>query len=166
MMWYERCTGIVEVKGSKTVQAWFFFRLSFHSCKSCVYNCDDLLSHKTFVCHMHTPPLTPPAERTIAWWAKKEKCVGLGCDEVWQKRFHCELSLMLGGHINPTKIPKVWAKQSDKRKKNKNKKHTHVQSITWEESSRLKANSEVNTSFPFFPFSLTALSFPFFFFLG
>ena len=22
----------------------FFFRLSFHNCKSCVYNCDDLLS--------------------------------------------------------------------------------------------------------------------------
>ena len=37
------------------------------------------------------------------------------------------------------------------------------QSINWEESSRLKANSEVNTSGPFLPFSLPALSFPFFF---
>ena len=29
MMWYERCTGIVEVKGSNTVQAWFFFQAFF-----------------------------------------------------------------------------------------------------------------------------------------
>ena len=40
----ERCTGIAKVKGSNLVQAWIFFRLSFHNCKSCVYNCNDLLS--------------------------------------------------------------------------------------------------------------------------
>ena len=106
MMWYEHCTCIVEVKGSNTLQAWFFFfRLSFHNCKSCVYNCDDLLSYKAFVCHMHTPTPSPLTERIIAWWAKKKTCVRHGCDKVCQKRFHCELSLMLGGHLNPTKIP-------------------------------------------------------------
>ena len=30
-----------EVKGSNPAQAWIFFRLSFRSCESCVYNCDD-----------------------------------------------------------------------------------------------------------------------------
>ena len=37
----ERCTSITEVKSSNPVQ--FFFRLSSRNCKSCVYNCDDLL---------------------------------------------------------------------------------------------------------------------------
>lgn len=41
----ERCTGTAEVKGSNLVQAWIFFRLSFCSCKSCVYYCGDLLSY-------------------------------------------------------------------------------------------------------------------------
>ena len=54
---------------------------------------------------MHTPTPSPLTERIIAWWAKKKTCVRHGCDKVCQKRFHCELSLMLGGHINPTKIP-------------------------------------------------------------
>ena len=54
---------------------------------------------------MHTPTPSPLTERVIAWWAKKKTCVRHGCDKVCQKRFHCELSLMLGGHINPTKIP-------------------------------------------------------------
>ena len=40
----ERYTCITEVKGSNSVQAWMFFRLSFCNCKSCVYNCD-LLSY-------------------------------------------------------------------------------------------------------------------------
>ena len=40
----EHCTGIAEVKGSNPVQAWIFFLLAFHKCKSCVYNYDDLLS--------------------------------------------------------------------------------------------------------------------------
>ena len=83
----------------------FVFRLSFHNCKTCVYNCDDLLSYMTCVCHMHTPTPSPLTETIIACWEKKKTCVGVGCDKVCQKRFHCELSLMLGGHINPTKIP-------------------------------------------------------------
>ena len=37
----EHCTGIVEVIGSNTVQAWIFFRLTFHNCLSRVYNCHD-----------------------------------------------------------------------------------------------------------------------------
>ena len=59
----------------------------------------------TCVCHMHTPTPSPLTETIIACWAKKKTCVGVGCDRVCEKRFHCELSLMLGGHINPTKIP-------------------------------------------------------------
>ena len=43
----ERCTGIAKAKGSSLVQAWIFFRLSFRNCKSCVYNCNDLLSYNT-----------------------------------------------------------------------------------------------------------------------
>ena len=43
----ERCTGITKAKGSSLVQAWIFFRLSFRNCKSCVYNCNDLLSYNT-----------------------------------------------------------------------------------------------------------------------
>ena len=39
----ERCAGIVEVKGSNSVQAGIFFKLSFPSCKSCVYNCDSFI---------------------------------------------------------------------------------------------------------------------------
>ena len=58
----------------------------------------------TRVCHMHTPTPSPLTETIIACWAKKKTCVGVGCDRVCEKRFHCELSLMLGGHINPTKI--------------------------------------------------------------
>ena len=54
---------------------------------------------------MHTPTPSPLTERIIAWWTKKKTCVRHGCDKVCQKRFHCELSLMLGGHINPNKIP-------------------------------------------------------------
>ena len=38
------CTGIAEVKGSNPVQAWIFFSLSFRNCKSCVYDCDNILS--------------------------------------------------------------------------------------------------------------------------
>ena len=37
----ERCTGIAEVMGSDSVQAWIFFRLYFHNCLSCVHNCND-----------------------------------------------------------------------------------------------------------------------------
>ena len=32
----EHCTGIAEVMGSNSVQAWIFFRLSFRNCFSCV----------------------------------------------------------------------------------------------------------------------------------
>ena len=50
---------------------------------------------------------------------------------------------------------------------NNNKWHTSKKwqmkkNINWEESNRLKANSEVNTSCLIFPFSLPALLFPFF----
>ena len=39
----EHCTGIAEVMGSNPVQLnlYFFFRLQFHNCLSCVHNCDD-----------------------------------------------------------------------------------------------------------------------------
>ena len=37
----EHCTGIAEVMGSNPIQAWIFFRLSFRSSLSCVYNCDE-----------------------------------------------------------------------------------------------------------------------------
>ena len=45
---------LAVVKGSNPVQVslffsfFFFFRLSFRSCKSCVYNFDDLLSYNSF----------------------------------------------------------------------------------------------------------------------
>ena len=38
-------TGIAEVKGSNSVQAWIFFQAFFSHYKSCVYNCDDPLSY-------------------------------------------------------------------------------------------------------------------------
>ena len=38
-------TGIAEVKGSNSVQAWIFFQAFFSHCKSCVCNCDDPLSY-------------------------------------------------------------------------------------------------------------------------
>ena len=37
----ERCTGIAEVMGSNPVQAWIFFRPSFHYCLSSVHYCED-----------------------------------------------------------------------------------------------------------------------------
>ena len=41
----ERCTGIADdVIWFEFRASLIFFRLSFHNCKSCVYNCDDLLS--------------------------------------------------------------------------------------------------------------------------
>ena len=49
----ECCTGIAEVKGSNPIQAWIFFRLSFCNCKSCVYNCYDLLSYKASLRSSH-----------------------------------------------------------------------------------------------------------------
>ena len=63
-------------------------------------------NYKKFVCHMHTPTPSPLTERIIAWWAKNKTCVGVVCDKICRKIFHC---LMLGSHINPTKIPRVWA---------------------------------------------------------
>ena len=41
----ERHTSIAEVKGLNPIQASIFFRLSFRNCKSCISNCDDLLSY-------------------------------------------------------------------------------------------------------------------------
>ena len=49
----ERCTGIAEVKGSNPVQAWIFCQAPFRNCKSCVYNCDDLLSFNSSPCSLH-----------------------------------------------------------------------------------------------------------------
>ena len=49
----ERCIGIAEVKGSNPVQAWIFFRLSFHNCISCIYNWDDLPSNNSSLCSSH-----------------------------------------------------------------------------------------------------------------
>ena len=46
----ERCTGIAEVKGPNPVQArifFFFFTPCFRNFKSCVYNCDNLLSYNS-----------------------------------------------------------------------------------------------------------------------
>ena len=38
----EHCIGIAEAMGWNTIkQAWIIFRLKFHNCLSCVYNCDD-----------------------------------------------------------------------------------------------------------------------------
>ena len=48
-LYKKRCTGLAVVKGSNPVQVFFFFfRLSFRNCKSCVYNYDDLLSYNSF----------------------------------------------------------------------------------------------------------------------
>ena len=56
--WVEHCTGIAEVMDSNPIQAWIFFRLSFH-CLSCVYNCDD---HSFINCFFRSffPPPPPP----------------------------------------------------------------------------------------------------------
>ena len=51
----EYYTGIAEVMGLNPVQAWIFFRLKFHSCFSCVYNCDDhLCLHVTNILYKQT----------------------------------------------------------------------------------------------------------------
>ena len=42
----EHCTGIAAVMGSNPVQAWIFFRPSFHYCLSSVHYCEDR-------CHIH-----------------------------------------------------------------------------------------------------------------
>ena len=45
----ERCTGIAEVMGSNHVQAWIFFRPSFHYCLSSVHCCDDCFYIHVFI---------------------------------------------------------------------------------------------------------------------
>ena len=45
----ERCTGIAEVMGSNPVQAWIFFRPSFHYCLSSVHYCEDRFHIHVFI---------------------------------------------------------------------------------------------------------------------
>ena len=46
----EHCTGIAEVMGSNPVQAWIFFRPSFHYCLSSVHYCEDpQFKYMTFI---------------------------------------------------------------------------------------------------------------------
>ena len=50
----ERCTWYRRVQGFESCTSLNFFRLSFRNCKSCVYNCDDLLSYNNSsprICH-------------------------------------------------------------------------------------------------------------------
>ena len=50
----ERCTWYCRVQGFESCTSLNFFRLSFRNCKSCVYNCDDLLSYNNSsprICH-------------------------------------------------------------------------------------------------------------------
>ena len=45
----EHCTSIAEVMGSNPVQAWIFFRPSFHYCLSSVHNCEDRFHIHVFI---------------------------------------------------------------------------------------------------------------------
>ena len=46
---------IKTVKGSNPVKAWIFLRLFFRNCKSCAYQCDDLLSYNNSYFAAHSP---------------------------------------------------------------------------------------------------------------
>ena len=53
---YVLCNNFFSAPVSQKSRVWipclpefFFFRLSFRNCKSCVYNCDDLLSYNNLV---------------------------------------------------------------------------------------------------------------------
>ena len=80
------------------------------------------------------------------------------------KKFFLVRGLFLIFNFNKLNTSKKWQErkkiQRQKRNKNKKQKNSH---INWEESSRLKANSEVDTSGPFFVFFSLLLRFPFFF---
>ena len=43
----EHCSSITEGQGFESLTSLNFFRLSFRNCKSCVKNCDDLLSYSS-----------------------------------------------------------------------------------------------------------------------
>ena len=43
------------------------FRLSFRNCKSCVYNCDDLLSYKKLLISVKVNNLCPPSLQCHLW---------------------------------------------------------------------------------------------------
>ena len=46
----EHCTGIAEAMGSNPVQAWIFFRPSFHYCLSRIHYCEDpQFKYMTFI---------------------------------------------------------------------------------------------------------------------
>ena len=46
--WLAQISSQLQTQLSNPIHAWNFFRLSFRNCKSCVYNCDDLLSYKQY----------------------------------------------------------------------------------------------------------------------
>ena len=97
---------IVDCQGFNTVQAWFFF-------SGFLFTSAEVASITAMICfHMrhlfatctHLP--LPSNGEDHCMVGKKENLCRRGvCDRIYQKRFYCELSLMLGGQINPTKIP-------------------------------------------------------------
>ena len=50
----EHCSGIVEVIGSNSVQAWSFFRPYLHYCSSSVHYCEDRSHIQVFIRSSHT----------------------------------------------------------------------------------------------------------------
>ena len=97
---------IVEVKGSIPYKPDFFF-------SGFLFTSAEVASITAMICfHMrhlfatctHLP--LPSNREDHCMVGKKENLCRRGvCDKIYQKRFYCELSLMLGGQINPTKIP-------------------------------------------------------------
>ena len=82
-----------------------FFRVSFHNCKSCVYNCDDLLSYNTSTNSQTTTPKLSTVRDKI-WWARPP------CE--WQEHHHCHgtLYMCLGNGVNQS-FTKLHSGESD-----------------------------------------------------
>ena len=82
-----------------------FFRLSFRNCKSCVYNCDDLLSYNTSTNSQTTTPKLSTVRDKI-WWAWPP------CE--WQEHHHCHgtLYMCLGNGVNQS-FTKLHSGESD-----------------------------------------------------
>ena len=60
----EHCTSIAEVMGSNPIQAWIFFRPSFHYCLGSVYYCED-----HFHIHILSLPIKVTSYQLFIWLA-------------------------------------------------------------------------------------------------
>ena len=72
-----------------------FFRLSFCNCKSCIYNCDDLLSFKTITCYKSSTLLANYNKKLMFSLAILRKTLRLSGNKITEEYCNCYLKLWI-----------------------------------------------------------------------